>query len=161
MTWKSSRLQTPKPPPGKPVTPEQLAASGSEDGNQAALFCWAALNTEQYPQLKNLFAIPNGGNRHIVEAIKFVGTGTRAGVPDTFLAWPCVEHNGEYDNQFRYHGLFIEMKHEKYRNRKNGGRSEEQIEWSNRLIYAGYCVKTCYNWIEARDTLINYLEGRL
>ncbi len=161
MTWKSSRLQTPKPPPGKPVTPEQLAASGSEDGNQAALFCWAALNTEQYPQLKNLFAIPNGGNRHIVEAIKFVGTGTRAGVPDTFLAWPCVEHNGEYDNQFRYHGLFIEMKHENYRNRKNGGRSEEQIEWSNRLIYAGYCVKTCYNWIEARDTLINYLEGRL
>ena len=77
MTWKSSRLQTPKPPPGKPITPEQLAASGSEDGHQMALFCWAALNTEQYPQLKNLFAIPNGGNRHIVEAIKFVGTGTR------------------------------------------------------------------------------------
>ena len=59
MTWKSSRLQSAKPKPSKPITPEQLAASGSEDGHQSALFCWAALNTEQYPQLKNLFAIPN------------------------------------------------------------------------------------------------------
>lgn len=159
MTWKSSRLQTPKPPPGKPVTPEQLAASGSEDGNQAALFCWAALNTEQYPQLKNLFAIPNGGNRHIVEAIKFVGTGTRAGVPDTFLA--CYISNRFDNDKSQYFGLFIEMKREKYRNHKNGGRSEEQIDWGNRLTAAGYCVKTCYNWIEAKDTLIAYLEGRL
>jgi len=155
MTWKSSRLQSPKPPPGKPVTPEQLAASGTEDGHQSALFCWAALNIEQYPQLRNLFAIPNGGNRHIVEAIKFVGTGTRKGVPDTMLAWPF------FDREEYQAGLFIEMKKEIYRNRKNGGRSEEQIEWGNRLIAAGYCVKTCYNWIEARDTLIAYLEGKL
>jgi len=141
----------------KSITPEQLALSGSEDGNQMALFAWAALNTEQYPQLKNLFAIPNGGNRHIVEAIKFVGTGTRAGVPDVMLAWPIQKNNDWQD----YHGLFIEMKKEMYRNRKNGGRSEKQIEWGNRLIAAGYCVRTCYNWIEAKDTLIAYLEGRL
>ena len=156
MTWKSNRLQTPKPPPGKPVTPESLAASGSEDGHQMAVFAWAALNTEQYPQLKNLFAIPNGGNRHIVEAIKFVGTGTRSGVPDTMLAWPIIRG---WDK--KYHGLFIEMKIEKYRNHKNGGRSDNQIEWGDRLIAAGYCVRTCYSWIEARDTLIDYLEGRL
>lgn len=155
MTWKSSRLQSPKPPPGKPITPEQLAASGSEDGHQSALFCWAALNTEQYPQLKNLFAIPNGGNRHIVEAVKFVGTGTRAGVPDICLAW-SVFRLGIY-----CHGLFIEMKKEIYRNRKNSGRSEEQIDWGNRLTAAGYCVKTCYNWEEARDTILKYLEGEL
>ena len=141
----------------KSITPEQLALSGSEDGNQMALFAWAALNTEQYPQLKNLFAIPNGGNRHIVEAIKFVGTGTRAGVPDVMLAWPIQKNNDWQD----YRGLFIEMKKEMYRNRKNGGRSEKQIEWGNRLIAAGYCVRTCYNWIEAKDTLIAYLEGRL
>ena len=30
-----------------------------------------------------------------------------------------------------------------------------------RLIAAGYCVKTCYNWEEARDTLIAYLDGKL
>lgn len=155
MTWKNPPKLIIEKTKSKPMTPDQLASSGSEDGNQMALFAWAALNTEQYPQLKNLFAIPNGGNRHIIEAIKFVGTGTRAGVPDICLAW-SVFRLGIY-----CHGLFIEMKKEIYRNRKNGGRSEEQIEWGNRLIYAGYCVKTCYNWIEAKDTLIAYLEGRL
>lgn len=163
MTWKSSRLQTPKlkleKTKSKMITPEQLAASGTEDGNQMALFAWATLNTETYPQLKNLFAIPNGGNRHIVEAIKFVGTGTRAGVPDTFLA--CYISNRFDNDKSQYFGLFIEMKKEIYRNRKNGGRSDEQIEWADRLSAAGYCVKTCYNWEEARDTILKYLEGEL
>lgn len=160
MTW----LNPPKLNPSKNkskanlIRPEDLAASGSEDGNQAALFCWAALNTEQYPQLKNLFAIPNGGNRHIVEAIKFVGTGTRAGVPDVMLAYAALT---AHDMNWRYHGLFIEMKKEIYRNRKNGGRSDEQIAWGDRLVSAGYCVKTCYNWEEARDTILKYLEGEL
>jgi len=157
MTWKNPPKLIIEKTKSKPMTPDQLASSGSEDGNQMALFAWAALNTEQYPQLKNLFAIPNGGNRHIVEAIKFVGTGTRAGVPDVMLAWPIQKNNDWQD----YRGLFIEMKKEMYRNRKNGGRSEKQIEWGNRLIAAGYCVRTCYNWIEAKDTLIAYLEGRL
>lgn len=164
MTWNSKPMKIPKSPPGKPITPEQLASSGSEDGNQMALFAWAALNTETYPQLKNLFAIPNGGNRHIVEAIKFVGTGTRSGVPDTMLAEAIQKRDYQGFGEafsYGYHGLFIEMKKEMYRNRKNGGRSDEQIEWSNRLTAAGYYVKTCYNWIEARDTLIAYLEGKL
>lgn len=145
MTWKSYRLQSPKPPPGKPVTPEQLAASGSEDGHQSALFCWAALNTEQYPQLKNLFAIPNGGNRHIVEAIKFVGTGTRKGVPDTFLAWPSKH----------FAGLFIELKVGKNKP------SKEQEEWLERLTKAGYMTSVQWSWEDARDTILNYLEGEL
>lgn len=154
MTWKSSRLQSPKPPPGKPITPEQLAASGTEDGNQAALFCWAALNTEQYPQLKNLFAIPNGGNRHIVEAIKFVGTGTRSGVPDICLAWPV---KFKCSMVTKYHGLYIELKINKYRISKNGGCSNKQLEWHERLRNSGYCVKICYGWEEARDSLLDYL----
>lgn len=154
MTWKSKKLDIPKPKSGKAIQPEDLI-TGSEDGEQAALFCWAALNTNKYPQLENLFAIPNGGNRHIVEAIKFVGTGTRAGVPDTFL--PCCKI---LDTRVS-HGLFIEMKIEKYRNYKNGGCSEDQIKWHKKLRDAGYCVNVCYSWIEGRDCLINYLEGRL
>ena len=134
MTWKSNRLQTPKPPPGKPVTPESLASSGTEDGNQAALFCWAALNTKAYPQLKNLFAIPNGGNRHIVEAIKFVGTGTRSGVPDVCLAYP-IWQNEFHPNPIA--GLFIEMKIEKYRNRKDGGCSKEVLAIALKFVTDG------------------------
>jgi hypothetical protein len=44
-------------------TPEQLAASGSELAHQTALFCWAALNTHLWPELRLLFAIPNEGQR--------------------------------------------------------------------------------------------------
>jgi len=156
MTWQSDKLNIPKPKPGKAIQPEDLV-TGSEDGEQAALFCWAALNTDKYPQLKNLFAIPNGGNRHIVEAMKFVGTGTRSGVPDICLAWANANIKR---NPVLYHALYIELKIEKYRNHKNGGCSNEQIIWHERLVAAGYFVKVCYGWIEARDCLVNYWECR-
>jgi len=156
MTWGNPPKFMPVvPPKGKKITPEALAKSGTEDGHQAALFCWAADNVATYPQLAWLFAIPNGGSRHIAEAIKLVGTGTRAGVPDMFLpVWKIGDRKV-------YHGCFIEMKHEKYRNRKNGGLSDEQIEWRDYLLSAGYHWAVCYSWIEARDILISYLEGKL
>lgn len=143
-------------PKSKKVTPEMLAKSGSEDGMQAALFCWAAEASKQYPQLKWLFAVPNGGQRHIVEATKLVATGTRSGVPDVFLPAPIRQYpDGSY------HGCWIEMKIEKHRNKKYGGLSNEQMEWIEYLEQAGYYCKVCYNWIEARDTLIAYLEGKV
>jgi len=137
---------------GKVITPEMLAARGSEDGEQAALFCWAADNVGKYPQLKWLFAIPNGGSRHIAEATKMVATGLRSGVPDIFLPWI---------SDGRWCGCFIELKIEKRRNQKNGGLSDDQIEWISYLKTAGYYVNVCYGWQEARDALIAYLEGRL
>jgi hypothetical protein len=151
MTWGNPPKFIPtKPKQGKKITPEDLAASGSEDGHQAALFCWAADNCGQYPQLKWLFAIPNGGSRHIVEAIKMVGAGTRSGVWDVFL--PC---------NYKYHGCFIEMKEPKRRNHKDGGLSIEQIAFGQYVESEGYYCAVCYSWEEARDVLINYLEGRL
>src|SRR5687767_697334 len=121
MTWGNPPKFIPtKPKPGKKITPEDLAASGSEDGHQAALFCWAADSVGKYPQLQWLFAIPNGGSRHIAEATKMVAAGTRSGVPDTMLPWPRAKFN------YEYHGCFIEMKKEMYRSRKNGGCSDEQ-----------------------------------
>ena len=155
MTWKDkplfqSELYNQKSK-AKPITPEQLASTGSEEGEQSALFCWAALNYEKYPQLKNLFAIPNA-NSH-----KMINEGVRGGVPDTMLAWPI-----QFDYEAAvYHGLFIEMKIEKRRNHKNGGLSDNQIDWIERLSSARYCCRVCYTWQEARDTLINYLEGKL
>lgn len=139
----------------KAVTPESLAKSGSEDGGQAALFCWAALNVGKYPALKWLYAIPNGGFRHIAEAAKFVATGTRAGVPDICL--PCSSHGfGQI-----YYGCYIELKKESRRNTKNGGCTQEQLDYLKYLTSAGYYCKVCYSWEEAREVLINYLKGRL
>jgi hypothetical protein len=157
MTWGNPPKFVPAPQPrGKKITPEALAKSGTEDGHQAALFAWAADNVGTYPQLAWLFAIPNGGSRHIAEATKMVATGTRSGVPDVFLPDPYG-----LVSLPSYHGLFIEMKHEKYRNRKNGGCSDEQIEWLAALESSGYFIAVCYSWIEAKDVLINYLEGKL
>lgn len=152
MTWGNPPAFVPtKPKKGKLITPEDLAASGTEDGHQAALFCWAALSVGTYPQLKWLYSVPNGGSRHIVEAMKMVGTGLRAGVPDIHLPYQRTMHCG----------LYIELKIEKRRKEKNGGCSEDQLEWIDYLSDAGYCVAVCYGWQEARHTLINYLEGKL
>ncbi len=158
MTWGNPpKFVNVDKPPAKKVTPEDLAKSGSEDGNQAALFCWAATVTAQYPQLKYLFAIPNGGSRHIAEATKFVATGLRSGVPDVMLPAP-IRQSWADDC---YHGCFIEMKIEKRRKQKNGGLEDDQIEWIEALQKAGYYCKVCYSWIEAKETLIAYLEGKI
>lgn len=157
MTWGNQKyFPTNSIKKTKAVTPEQLAKSGSEDGEQAALFCWAALSVGKYPALKWLYAIPNGGFRHIAEAAKFVATGTRAGVPDI-----CLPAKSASFNKVQYPACYIELKIEKRRNSKNGGCTQEQLDYLEYLTSAGYYCKVCYSWQEARDVLINYLEGRL
>lgn len=163
MTWGNPpALKQTKPKKAPvPITPEMLAASGSEDGAQAAVFCWSAMSVGKYPQLKWLYSIPNGGSRHIIEATKLVGTGTRSGVPDICLPCPSGMRHIQNFNDGHYHGLYIEMKKEDKRNVKDGGCSKDQLEYLNYLESAGYFVAVCYTWIEARDILINYLEGKL
>lgn len=158
MTWGNPPPFVPtKPKPGKLITPEMLAASGTEDGEQMAVFCWAAGMCGQYPQLKWLHSIPNGGSRHIVEAGKIVAAGARSGVLDMFLPHMYMEGwNGR-----RFNGCYIEMKVEKRRKHKNGGLEDDQVEFKNYAEAAGYYVAVCYSWTEARDVLINYLEGKL
>lgn len=89
-----------------------------------------------------LFAIPNGGRRHIKTAVDLKHEGVRSGVPDLYFAYP---HRG-------YHGLFIEMK------RRRGGRvSEEQKAYIDALIDKGYAVKVCRGCDEAFRELTAYL----
>lgn len=114
----------------------------NEHLNQVALFSWAALYVSQYPALKNIFSIPNGGHRHISVAKKLKAEGVRAGVPDIFLAQPNSE----------YAGLFIEMKSEK------GTISDAQAEWLERLETARYRCEVCYSWTAAANIIIDYLN---
>lgn len=158
MTWGNPPPIVPtKPKPGKVITPEDLAASGSEDGHQSAVFCWAAMNVGKYPPLKWLHAIPNGGSRHIAEATKMVAAGTRSGVWDMFL--PCIKLG--FTGQYLYHGCYIEMKKPSKRNHKNSGLSDDQIEFGKYAIETGYYCAVCYSWEEAMDVLVNYLEGKI
>jgi len=131
-----------------PITPEQLAKSGSEDGHQAALFCWTAMNMVQQPLLRWLFAIPNGGSRHSAEALKLKATGVKSGVPDLCLPVPRIP----------YHGLYIELKRPASLGKLVGRASEDQLEWITFLREQGYMCRLCYGWEQARDCLLEYLK---
>ena len=113
-----------------------------EHKEQKALIKWAGLQSKTIPALKLLFAIPNGGARHIAVATKLKAEGVRRGVPDLML--PVA--NGTF------HGLFIEMK------KVNGGRaSKEQIEWQTALQLEGYQSLICEGWLDAKESIEIYL----
>src|SRR5512147_2934788 len=145
----------------KPITPEQLAASGSEDGHQMALMAQCALHKTEYPQLEWIHSIPNGGFRKITEAARLKATGVRAGVFDIFLPCPMLKpFHVKFDGfEMWYHGLYIEMKKAEYRTRKNGGLSDDQIKFMTYATIAGYKCVVCYSWREAWEAIVKYLNG--
>lgn len=133
------------------MTPEGLAASGTEHGEQAALFCALGELCGQFPEAALAFAIPNGGLRHKATAGRLRAEGVKAGIPDIFVP---VARGG-------YHGLFIEFKPIKLRPKKAGSKgaaSDKQSKWIGKLRGQGYGACVCYGWIEARDVIISYLE---
>lgn len=116
----------------------------TEDTEQAHIFAWAAWASGKYPELDLMHHIPNGGKRSKSEAARFKAQGVKAGVPDIFL--PCARGG--------YHGLYIELK------RTKGGKlSAVQKEWIDALRGQDYKVIVCYGFDEAREVIINYLEG--
>jgi len=121
----------------------------SEHNEQAALFQWAETLQGQIPQLKMLYAIPNGGHRHKAVAAKLKTEGVKAGVLDVNLDVPKTP----------FHGLRIEMKFGKNK------LSDNQIVWVDRYIENGYSVIVCYSWQDAAKGILTYLgepqEGRL
>lgn len=125
----------------------------TEDREQQTVIEWAAWQEGARPELRNLFAIPNGGHRHKAVAGKLKVQGVKKGVPDLFLAWPS---NSPYmptnSTEDLFHGLFIEMK------RERGGRVEpEQREWIDRLEAAGYACVVAKGADEAIKAIRDYL----
>ena len=114
----------------------------SEHDEQVALFEWARYSVNTYPELGNMFAVPNMGVR--TNGGKMVAEGMKAGVPDIFLAVP--NHNR--------HGLFIEMKFG--RNKM----TDEQRAWKEKLEIYKYAHVVCYSWLEAKTQIEKYLEHR-
>lgn len=127
--------------------------SSTEHDEQVALFRWAEVSRHRYPQLKLMFAIPNGYNKSMAGAMKAKREGLKAGVPDIFL--PTLGASKVLGR--KYYGLFVEMK----RLKPKGKTSPEQREWIAALAGNGYAVHVCWGWEAARDVIIDYLEGRL
>lgn len=132
------------------MTPEQLAAGGSEDGHQAALFCWIQQNRNdpRLPGIDRMFAIPNGGARDPRTGARLKMTGVKPGVPDTFLPVPFGQ----------YAGLFIEMKKpaDKDKKKRAGSTSSEQDDYIAFLSAMHYRCEVCFTWEEAVAALKAY-----
>lgn len=97
----------------------------------------------KYPRFENiLFAIPNGGKRHITTAMKLKREGALSGVPDVFFAYP----------NFPYPGLFLEFKAGKNKT------TPKQDTVINDLRKFGYVVEICYTCEDAMNCIDNYLN---
>ena len=113
-----------------------------EHQHQKALFKWA----NQVPGLHVMYAIPNGGQRHVLVAKKMKAEGVKSGVPDIFL--PIMR--GVFG------GLYIELKAP-----KTGKVSDNQNQWLSALRDEGYQVAVCFGWESAKETIENYLRLKL
>ena len=76
------------------IRPEQESASiaraqprakRTEHVEAVTLMRVVRLHEARYPQLRLLFAVPNGGDRHVAVAAKMKAEGVKAGVPDYLL----------------------------------------------------------------------------
>lgn len=117
----------------------------SEHAQQSTLIQWAQLVEKQYPELRLLYAVPNGGYRSARTAIAMKREGMKSGVPDLVL--PVARRI--------WHSLYLELK------AGSGSLSENQKRWIEMLSEQGNLVAVAYSFEEAKGILIDYLEGRL
>ena len=148
---------------GVMITPEQLAASGTEHGHQCAIFQWVATGgARTYGQnMDLLFAVPNGGDRQAHVGAAMRAEGVKPGVPDMCWPVPLKSLPGNWEEKSWYNGLYIELKVPGRETKKDGGRSDHQIKWHKRLLEQGYAVVTAYGWQAACWALVGYAGGHL
>lgn len=102
----------------------------TESQEQSAFVAWMRL---QHP-MHRVIAIPNGGLRNIITAVRMKKEGVQKGVPDLFI--PSLN-------------LWIEMK------RQKGGRvAVEQSDWIEYLKFHHYKCRVC----NGADEAINLIK---
>jgi dienelactone hydrolase len=120
---------------------EYQQQAASEQSEQIALFERAEAHFAEYPELRLMFAVPNGGSRHKVEAVNLKKSGVKPGVPDICLP---IARRG-------YSALFIEMK------KHDGRESREQTDWRESLNLHGNLAVVCKGQDDAWNCLMQYL----
>ena len=115
----------------------------SETQEQIALFEWADLQCNRYPELRLMFHVPNEGKRSVVLGRQMKRMGLKQGVPDVILPVP----------KGRYHGLAIEMKSLK------GRPTGLQLNWIENLRAVGWRAEVCHGCMEAIEVIRAYLAG--
>ena len=113
---------------------------------QSQCFQWFRAEYPQY--YYNLFAIPNGGSRNIIEAANMKRSGTVSGVADALLAVP---KSYQFDDDC--HGLFIEFKKDaKAKQTSNQSLFQESVEAQ------GYIYAVIYTFEQFETLIKNYLN---
>jgi hypothetical protein len=113
----------------------------AEHVEQSLLMQWADAASGRHPELRLLYAIPNGGHRHVSVARKLKAEGVKRGVPDLCLPVPRGTH----------HALYVELKAGKNR------ATPEQKQWLDALWTQGNEARVCVGWEAARDCITEYL----
>ena len=117
----------------------------TEHAMQCAVIQVCRYLERQYPEVKYLFSVPNGGHRHIAVAARLKASGVKSGVPDLFLPLPIPGASA---------GLWIEMK------APGGTVTQNQDDYLRFLYEVGFLTKVCYSAQDAIDEIREYLERR-
>ena len=123
------------------MNPAKYAEAGTEHAHQVALFMHVATLIPKYPELKWMYAIPNGGKRDPITANRLKSEGVKSGISDICL--PFAKQG--------YHGFYIEMKKPK------GKESAEQKEFGAFLTEQGYLYTMCDSWDKAKSAVEWYV----
>lgn len=122
----------------------------TEHNEQATVIEWADMMTGSFPELRLLYAIPNGawlaGNprQRAMQMNKLKAEGLKKGMLDLCLP---VARDG-------WHGLYLEMK------RLDGRLSDDQKFWLDALTEQGYLAVACFSAEDAIETLSDYLTPK-
>ena len=158
------------------MKPDDLCKSGSEVGEQSALFCWANSKEtrERFPHFYNaqtrrckMFAIHNNagvdGNAKTaaIRGSRAKQSGMQSGVADIFI--PIARHG--------CHGLFVELKIDPNHpmNQRTGKRgtaikskagtvSDDQAAFGGQVLADDFGWALCEGWQKARDVIAQYLS---
>lgn len=139
------------------LTPAQYAKAGTEHAHQVAVFMEIQQRLQhQYPVLRRLHAVPNGGLRSKATAGRLKAEGVKSGVPDLFLPAAYFTSAGPLRRDGPlYHGCYIEMKAPG----KLKDTSPAQEDWHAYLSSAGFYVTVCDDWEQCCRVLVAYVSG--
>ena len=119
----------------------------SEGLHQRAIIQWRNTKMRDWPALRWLVAVPNGGKRDRTTAKMMVAEGATAGVAD--LIWPL--------RRGIFPGIVIELK------RIDGGEglTGDQLEYLKFMRGEGWAAYCCHGSARAIDLLVQYESGNL
>jgi len=123
----------------------RLRRATPEHDEQAALVAWARVAEGQHPELRLLYAIPNGGFRSAKTAIAMKAEGVKRGIPDLHFPYPRKD-KGQC-------GIWIEMKAS-----GTGRISAIQKEVHELLRGIGHLVVVAYTATEAIQAICDYMD---